>query len=104
MLNSLLAGAAVLLLQQAQVPVQVQAPTQVASGRTMDQLVPLVVTTLVFALIGILLFALAYWIIIKVSPFSVRKEIEDDQNTALAIVIASIIIGIALIVSAAVHG
>src|SRR3712207_4964453 len=66
MLNSLLAGAAVLLLQQAQVPVQVQAPTQVASGRTMDQLVPLVVTTLVFALIGILLVALAYWIIIKV--------------------------------------
>ena len=103
MLNSLLAGT-FLLLQQAQVPVQVQAPTQVASTRTMDQLVPLVVTTLVFAAIGIILFAVAYWIIIKVSPFSVRKEIEEDQNTALAIVIASIILGIALIVSAAVHG
>ena len=103
MLNTLSAGT-FWLMQQAQVPVQVQAPTQVASGRTMDQLVPLVVTTLIFAAIGIILFALAYWIIIKVSPFSVRKEIEDDQNTALAIVIASIIIGIALIVSAAIHG
>lgn len=103
MLNSLLAGT-FLLMQLAQVPVQVQAPTQVASGRTMDQLVPLIVTTLAFAAIGIVLFAVAYWIIIKVSPFSVRKEIEDDQNTALAIVIASIIIGIALIVSAAIHG
>jgi uncharacterized membrane protein YjfL (UPF0719 family) len=40
----------------------------------------------------------------KVTPFSIRKEIEEDQNTALAIVLAAIIIGIAMIVSAAVHG
>jgi hypothetical protein len=103
MLNTLSAGI-FLLIQQAQVPVQVQAPTQVASGRTLEQLVPLLVTTLIFAAIGIALFAIAYWIIIKVTPFSVRKEIEEDHNTALAIVIASIIIGIAMIVSAAIHG
>jgi len=41
---------------------------------------------------------------VKVSPFSIRKELEDDQNIALGIVIASVIIGIALIVSAAIHG
>jgi putative membrane protein len=70
----------------------------------MDQLANLVVTTLVFALIGILLFALAFFIIVKIAPFSTRKEIEEDQNTALAILIGSVIIGIALIVSAAVHG
>ena len=70
----------------------------------MDQLANLVVTTLVFALIGILLFALAFSIIVKISPFSTRKEIEDDQNVALAILIGSVIIGIALIVAAAVHG
>jgi uncharacterized membrane protein YjfL (UPF0719 family) len=70
----------------------------------MDQLVNLVLTTFVFAIIGILLFALAFFIIIKVSPFSTRKEIEEDQNIALAILIGSVIIGIALIVAAAVHG
>ncbi len=69
-----------------------------------DQLPELIVSTLAFSLIGLLLFALAFWIIVKTSPFSIRKEIEDDQNTALAIVIASVILGIALIVSAAVHG
>jgi len=69
-----------------------------------DQLVRSIIATLAFSLIGILLFALAFWIIVKASPFSVRKELEEDQNTALAIVIASVIIGIALIVSAAVHG
>ena len=70
----------------------------------MDQLANLVLTTMVFSLMGILLFALAFFIIEKISPFSTRKEIEDDQNTALAILIGSVIIGIALIVAAAVHG
>ena len=70
----------------------------------MDQLINLVVTTLVFALVGIVLFALAFLIIVKVAPFSTRKEIEDDQNVALAILIGSVIIGIAMIVASAVHG
>ncbi|MAC28960.1 MAG: hypothetical protein CMN31_12110 [Sandaracinus sp.] len=40
----------------------------------------------------------------KISPFSVRKEIEEDQNTALAVVMGSVILGIALIVAAAMLG
>jgi uncharacterized membrane protein YjfL (UPF0719 family) len=70
----------------------------------MNQMVDLVIETLAFTLIGLLLFAIAFWIIVKVSPFSIRKELEDDQNIALGIVIASVIIGIAMIVSAAIHG
>ena len=70
----------------------------------MDQLLSLVVTTLVFSLVGIVLFALAFLIIVKIAPFSTRKEIEDDQNVALAILIGSVIIGIAMIVASAVHG
>ncbi|HXM35652.1 MAG TPA: DUF350 domain-containing protein [Pyrinomonadaceae bacterium] len=70
----------------------------------MDQLLNLIVTTLVFSLIGIVLFALAFLIIVKIAPFSTRKEIEDDQNVALAILIGSVIIGIAMIVASAVHG
>lgn len=70
----------------------------------MDQLVNLLVTTLIFSLLGIVLFAIAFLIIVKIAPFSTRKEIEEDQNTALAILIGSVIIGIAIIVAAAVHG
>ena len=64
----------------------------------------LLVQTLAFTVIGLLLFAFAFWIMGKVAPFSIRKEIEEDQNSALAIVMASVIIGIALVVAAAVHG
>jgi uncharacterized membrane protein YjfL (UPF0719 family) len=63
-----------------------------------------IVNSVVFSLIGIALFGLAFYIIEKISPFSTRKEIEEDQNTALAILIGSVIIGISLIVAAAVHG
>ncbi|MFN2455867.1 MAG: DUF350 domain-containing protein [Pyrinomonadaceae bacterium] len=70
----------------------------------MDQVANLVIETIIFSVIGIALFAFAFWVIVKVSPFSTRKEIEEDQNTALAIVIGAVIIGIALIVAAAVHG
>ena len=70
----------------------------------MNQMLELIVTTLIFTGAGLILFALAFWIMAKVSPFSIRKEIEEDQNMALGIVIAAVIIGIALIVSAAIHG
>jgi putative membrane protein len=69
----------------------------------MENLLPVVVTTLVFVIIGLIVFALAFVIIAKAAPFSVRKEIEDDQNIALAIVIGSVILGSALIIAAAVH-
>ena len=70
----------------------------------MENLLPVVVTTLIFVILGLIVFALAFLVIAKASPFSVRKEIEDDQNVALAIVIASVILGSALIIAAAVHG
>ena len=70
----------------------------------MDSLLPVVVTTLVFVVIGLIIFALTFFVIAKSTPFSVRKEIEEDHNVALAIVIASVILGSALIIAAAVHG
>lgn len=70
----------------------------------MDKLLPVLATTLIFVLIGLVVFGIAYFIIVMVSPFSVKKEIEEDQNMALAIIIGAIIIGVALIISAAIQG
>jgi uncharacterized membrane protein YjfL (UPF0719 family) len=69
----------------------------------MENLLPVLVTTIVFVILGLIVFALAFLVISKAAPFSVRKEIEDDQNIALAIVIGSVILGSALIIAAAVH-
>ena len=71
---------------------------------SIEALLPVLITTVVFVLLGLITFAIAFFVITKVTPFSVRKEIEDDQNTALAIVIGSVILGTALIIAAAIHG
>jgi uncharacterized membrane protein YjfL (UPF0719 family) len=70
----------------------------------LESLLPIVITTIVFVVIGLLVFAVAFLIIGKATPFSVRKEIEEDHNIALAIVIASVILGSAVIIAAAIHG
>ena len=73
----------------------------------MDALSPFlktVMASLVYSLVGIAVFALSFLVMKGVTPFSIRKEIEEDQNTALAIVIGSVILGISLIISAAIHG
>jgi putative membrane protein len=63
-----------------------------------------VVSTAVFAGIGLAVFAVAFWIITKIAPFSMKKEIEEDQNIALGIIVAGVLIGISLIIAAAIIG
>jgi len=70
----------------------------------LEELLPVIETTVIFVAIGLIVFALAFVIVVLVAPFSVKKEIEDDQNTSLAIIIGAVIIGIAMIISAAIHG
>lgn len=62
------------------------------------------VQSIIYSVIGIALFAATFWGIVKICPFSIRKEIEEDQNTALGIIIASFIIGVALVIGAAIQG
>jgi putative membrane protein len=57
-----------------------------------------------YTFFGLIVFGIAFWIIVKVSPFSIRKEIEIDQNTSLAILIGSVILGLAIIIASVIHG
>ncbi len=70
----------------------------------LEELLPVVATTVIFVGIGLIVFAIAFVIVVKVSPFSVKKEIEEDQNSSLAIIIGSIIIGVAIIIASAING
>ena len=70
----------------------------------LDDLLPVLTTTVIFVAIGLIVFAIAFLIVVLVAPFSVKKEIEEDQNTALAIIIGALIIGVAMIISSAIQG
>ncbi len=59
-------------------------------------------STVVYSVIGLAIFGLAFLLMVKMSrPFSIRKEIEQDQNVALAILMGSVFISLAIIIQAA---
>ena len=62
-----------------------------------------ILSTVVYAVIGLVVFAAAMFIMQRISPFSIRKEIEVDQNTALAIIMGSVFIALAIIIQAAIR-
>ena len=70
----------------------------------LDELLPVLTTTVIFVAIGLIVFTVAFLIVVLVAPFSVKKEIEEDQNISLAIIIGAVIIGVAKIISAAIQG
>jgi putative membrane protein len=67
------------------------------------QLHPLL-ASIVYSLVGIGLLVISFYVFEKLTPGTLRKEILEDQNTALAILGAAFILAVALIISAAIHG
>jgi putative membrane protein len=62
------------------------------------------ISSLIFSAIGLSMFLIAWRAIHWFSPFSIRKELEEDHNTAVGIVIGAVMLGLAIIISAAIHG
>ncbi len=69
-----------------------------------NQLLHQLLVAAVFSILGLVILGAVWLVLIKVLPFSLRKEMEDDQNTALGIVLGSIVLGISIIIAAAIHG
>jgi putative membrane protein len=68
-------------------------------------LIPLanIVSALVFTLLGILVFVVAFVIMDKVTPYHLWKEIVQEHNMALAILVGAMSIGICIIIASAIH-
>ena len=60
--------------------------------------------SILFALVGVLVFWLSFLIIDKITPYDLWREIVEKQNKALAMVVAAMSLGICIIVAAAIHG
>ena len=71
-----------------------------ATGGMFDGVVPAVV----YAIMGLVVLTVAIILMSKLMPLPFWKEIEEDQNTALGIMVGSIVIGISIIIAAAIHG
>lgn len=62
-----------------------------------------VVNAIVYAAIGIVIFAGAFLVLDKVTPYNLWKEIVQEHNLALAILLGAMSLGLCVIIAAAVH-
>ena len=62
------------------------------------------VNSLVYTVVGVAIFWIAFLIVDKITPYNLWKELVEEKNVALAIVVGSMCLGIAIIVGAAIHG
>jgi uncharacterized membrane protein YjfL (UPF0719 family) len=58
---------------------------------------------LLYSLLGIVIFVIVFVLIDKLTPYHLWKEIVEDKNVALAILIGALSIGMCIIIAAAVH-
>jgi uncharacterized membrane protein YjfL (UPF0719 family) len=61
------------------------------------------VAATVFALLGIVVLIVAFVVIDRLTPYALWKEILDEHNTALAVLLGALSIGISIIIAAAIH-
>ena len=61
------------------------------------------VAALVYATLGLVVFAVAFIVVDRLTPYHLWKEIIDEKNTALAILVGAVAIGISIIVSSAIR-
>ena len=60
--------------------------------------------SILFALIGVVIFWLSFVVIDKITPYKLWEELVEKQNMALGMVVAAMSLGISIIVAAAIHG
>ena len=61
-------------------------------------------SSIVYALVGVVIFWLSFILIDKLTPYDLWGEIVEQKNLALGVVVAAMCLGISIIVAAAIHG
>ena len=63
----------------------------------------MLLNALIYAVLGILIFLLSFFVVDRMTPYHLWREIVEDKNIALAILIGAISLGMCIIIAAAVH-
>jgi putative membrane protein len=59
--------------------------------------------SILYALIGVAIFCITFIAVDKLTPYNLWKELVENKNTALAIVVGFVGLGICVIIAAAIH-
>jgi putative membrane protein len=59
--------------------------------------------SLVYSILGVVLMVVTFIVVDKMTPYDLWKELIEQRNQPLATVVAAFVVGIAIIVAAAIH-
>lgn len=63
----------------------------------------ILLNSFIYALLGVVVFIVSFIIVDKLTPYDLWKQLVEEKNTALAIVVAAAALGICVIIAAAIH-
>jgi uncharacterized membrane protein YjfL (UPF0719 family) len=69
----------------------------------MTDLMPNLIAALVYAALGIVIFIFAFVLLDRLTPGSLWKEIIEEKNVALAVMVGGISIGLSIVIAAAIY-
>jgi len=75
-----------------------------AQGTSINVLVEHLIAATVFSVVGIVVFVFCLILAEKLTPFSIIHEIGEEHNMAVSIVVAAIVLGVSIIIAAAILG
>ena len=58
---------------------------------------------LIYALFGVIILVLSFFVLDKLTPYDLWKEVVEKQNLAIAVLAGMMALGIAIIIASAVH-
>ena len=65
--------------------------------------IAILLNSLVYALLGIVIFVAGFIIVDKLTPYDLWKQLVEEKNVALAIVVGAAALGICQIIASSIH-
>ena len=62
-----------------------------------------IIASVIYSFLGVLILVISFWIIERITPENIWKELVVNKNMAIAIVAAAFILAIAIIIASAIH-
>ena len=62
------------------------------------------VSSLLYSIVGVIVFVISFKVVDWITPYNLWKELIENKNQPLAIVVGAVGLGICIIIAAAMHG
>lgn len=69
-----------------------------------SRILGLAAASIVYSVVGLATFLVCFWIVDKLTPGDLWKEIVEKRNTAVAVFFGFLALGMSLIIAACLHG